>query len=504
MLVAGAAWSAKADSPEDTGRQPLAVEAVTASHASELVPGVITTTPHARYLSLHARVAVEAQRRGWSSDDRSSFRRLLRRCEVVLGVISVQHQDEERELHQRRAGTSRPHGVNVIRNALSESNAIDLGELSQVYSRVADGFYGTYGGIEATLGLISPGPVPQPGPAVDVVSWDALDRIVEIAEGPDIIDHTDFASASALCLCQVGAVGDGASLRQVYFDNDGPDPELADVHRASAAVVAAALVGQPVGSNVDLLMDSLCCYTADLAGLLGSKRLEAHALRWRGALLRNWSVWAWRRLWAELVYPLRTPRTRAEAADMFAADLPVVPVRQVLRDELPVTSAGGVLRPAEHVLSEEVSVSGDDWSILQLLRVLAVGARRGGELEGVSREAFLRYDTIGMGPAWFDDWVEEHADRMLPDAARTLAIGLFSRAEQVSRDKMQWTRTGLRMPTRLRVVGDRLRLEGQEGSGPASLRLDTFANILLQLGVLERSDSEVWQLGSHAGQIAYE
>lgn len=34
MLVAGAAWSAKADSPEDTGRQPLAVEAVTTTHAS--------------------------------------------------------------------------------------------------------------------------------------------------------------------------------------------------------------------------------------------------------------------------------------------------------------------------------------------------------------------------------------------------------------------------------------------------------------------------------------
>ncbi|GIF09375.1 hypothetical protein Asi03nite_69130 [Actinoplanes siamensis] len=169
--MAGAAWSAKADSPEDTGRQPLAVEAVTAAHASELVPAVITTTPHARYLSLHARMAVEASRRGWSSDDLPAFRQLLRRCEVILAAVSLRHDAVDREVHQRRTGKRRPHGVNTIAQALDGSESIDLDELSRAYSVVANGFYGTYGGIETALGLITPEVLPAPGPAAELKPW---------------------------------------------------------------------------------------------------------------------------------------------------------------------------------------------------------------------------------------------------------------------------------------------------------------------------------------------
>ena len=62
----GPAWTVKPDTSDDTGRQPLAVETVIATHAAALIPGVIATTPHARYLALHARLAIEAQRRGWT------------------------------------------------------------------------------------------------------------------------------------------------------------------------------------------------------------------------------------------------------------------------------------------------------------------------------------------------------------------------------------------------------------------------------------------------------
>lgn len=70
------------------------------------------------------------------------------------------------------------------------------------------------------------------------------------------------------------------------------------MHRRSAGVLVAALDGQPVGDNVDLLMDRLCCFTQDLAAVLPDSALRRYALRWRGALLRNWLVWAWRMLWA--------------------------------------------------------------------------------------------------------------------------------------------------------------------------------------------------------------
>ncbi|AVT30217.1 hypothetical protein C6361_12740 [Plantactinospora sp. BC1] len=503
MLVAGAAWSAKADSPEDTGRQPLAVEAVTAAHASELVPGVITTTPHARYLSLHARVAIEAERRGWSSSHRPDFRRLLRRCEVVLAAASLHHLNRDQEQHQRRAGWRNPHGVNTIAKALDKHGGVHLDQLAQDYSTVAEGFYGTYGGIEATLSLINPGTIPEPGQAADAEALSALDRIVDLADGPAALAEADLAGTADLCLCAVSGAADGTALRRAYFDPRGPDPELAAVHRASAAVLVAALAGQQVDDNVDLLMDRLCCYTADLAGVLASTDHEAHALRWRGALLRNWSVWAWRMIWAKLVAPLKKPGTRKDAADMFVAGLPNIAVRQALRDELPPTmDAGGVLKPAEHILNDQVGRNGGEWSALQLLQLLAVGARRAGELDGLSRNAFLRYDESSMGPGWVRGWIDEHTDQPLPDAARSLTLGLFNRAEKVSRDKMQWTRTGLRMPTRLRVVGDRLRLEGREGDAAASLRLETFASVLHQLGVLERSgDGSLWGPGPYSAEV---
>jgi hypothetical protein len=47
LVVAGPAWTVQGDAPPDTGRQPLAVEAVIGAHAAALIPGVITTTPHA-------------------------------------------------------------------------------------------------------------------------------------------------------------------------------------------------------------------------------------------------------------------------------------------------------------------------------------------------------------------------------------------------------------------------------------------------------------------------
>src|SRR5882762_831642 len=135
LQVAGAAWTAKADSPQDTGRQPLAVEAVIATHAAELIPGVITTTPHARYLSLHARVAVEAQRRGWSTaSDQTAFRQLLRCAEVVLAAISVHHGAIDPDDHQRGAGTRGPHGVNTVKRWWLDHTSLDIIDVAQVRS----------------------------------------------------------------------------------------------------------------------------------------------------------------------------------------------------------------------------------------------------------------------------------------------------------------------------------------------------------------------------------
>lgn len=504
MLVAGAAWTAKADSPQDTGRQPLAVEAVTATHAAELIPGVITTTPHARYLSLHARAALEAQRRGWSTtSDQTAFRGLLRCAEVVLSAISVRHATTDQDDHQRRAGTRGPHGVNAVKRWWLDHASLDIVDVAQVYSDAVEGFYGTYGGIESALGLIRPGDVPSPGPAADPADLSALDGIIELATQPRPLSTADLDGLADLCLCQVGTAPDGRCLRRAYFDPGTDGGEMAGTHRRSAGVLITALDGQPISDNVDVLMDRLCCFTPDLAAVIPDPDLAQHALRWRGVLLRNWSVWAWRLLWACLVDPLRIPATRSDAVEKFTADLPRVTVRQALVDELPpMTGPGGTLLPAEHDLWKDAQVAGT-WSVLQLLRLLAVGARRIDDLDEISREAFLRYDMPGMGPTWVRSWLDRMALRPLVDAAAELADELFARAEMVSRQKMQWTPRGLRMPTRLRTVGDRLWLEGREGDGSASLRLEMFTTMLHQLGVLAFSaDSTRWTRGPHQPRAA--
>jgi len=161
LVVAGPAWTVRPDTPPDTGRQPLAVEAVIGAHAAALIPGVITTTPHARYLALHARLAVQARRQGWTgAADLGEFRDLVRRAEVVLGAVSVAHAADEADAHGLRAGRVGPHGITAIGRELDEIGRIDIARLAETYSQVPGGYLQTYGGIEAVLGLTDGGKVP--------------------------------------------------------------------------------------------------------------------------------------------------------------------------------------------------------------------------------------------------------------------------------------------------------------------------------------------------------
>ncbi|GAA3212393.1 hypothetical protein ACFO1B_41460 [Dactylosporangium siamense] len=501
MLIAGPAWTAKADSPQDTGRQPLAVEAVTAAHAGELIPGVITTTPHARYLSLHAAVAAEARRLGWGSADQPAFRRLLRRAEVVLAAVSAQHAGAEPALHRRLGGKQVPHGINAVKRWKLDNNdfMIDIAAVADEYSNSLDGFYGTYSGIESVLGLVIRDTVPAPGPASAAGELAALNEIIKLASMRAKLSTKELNGLSHLCLCQVGSAPDGQNLRRAFFGSLGQSDEVTTVHRLSAGVVVAALAGQRTDDEVSLLMDRLCCFTPDLSAVLPDAGLRLHALRWRGALLRNWSVWAWRMLWAALVDPLQKPGSRAIATASFVAGLPEATVQSVLVDGLPpLTDSLGNLEPAEHMVLAAVR---GRWSVLHMLQLLAIGAQRADNLDGVSRDAFLRFDQTGLGPSWVRKWLEQDADRPLPDAAASLAGEMFTRAEKVSRQKMQWTRRGLRMPTRLRTIGDQLRLEGEEGDGRASLRLETFTSVLHQLGILGvTKNGRQWMRGPHQPQ----
>jgi hypothetical protein len=483
----------------DTGRQPLAVEAVIGVHAAALVPGVITTTPHARYLTLHARLAIEAERRGWRAEaDVVSFRELVRRAEVVLGAVSVAHDTDVPDAHRSRAGSVGAHGVNTIGRELNETGAINIGRLAAAYSQVPGGYLQTYGGIEGLLGLTDGGKVPAPGASADPSLLSVLDEVVELARREEPLSMADLVARRHLCLCEITDAADGECVRRAYFtDRDGlkGHPQR---HRLSARLLVEALRGSLVDESADMRMDRWCCFTPGLRDLLGNEDLYAHALMWRGALLRNWSVWAWRLIWAELVSPLADTGTRQDAIKAFVCDLPSVTVRQALIDDLPslVDAATGTPLAVEHDLHDDPR-NADRWQVLDLLRLLAIGAQRLDHLDPVSMEAFVGRMPDDLGPGYVAGWLKRDGNRLLADAVTDLADGLFRRAEAVSRQKMQWTRYGLRLPTRLRRIGDQWRLEGEEGAGPVSLRLNTFTSVMRQLGVLA-VDGQTWTAGRFA------
>ncbi|WP_200210391.1 hypothetical protein [Micromonospora coerulea] len=479
------------------------MEAVIGSHAAALVPGVITTTPHARYLALHARLAIEARKRGWTEKhDLDRFRDLVRRAEVVLGAVSVAHSADQPGEHRARSGDFGAHGVNTIGREVRETNAADVGRLADAYSQVPGGYLQTYAGIEWLVGLTDGGRVPTPGPAADDLLLSALDEVVGLAGREQPLSRRDLNQLRHLCLCGIDDAPDGECVRRAYFvDRDG-DQGSARIHRHSASLLVGALDGGEVSGSLDMAMDRWCCFTPGLPDLLGSDELQHHALTWRGALLRNWSVWAWRLIWAELVSPFAwRPGTREEAIEQFVAQLPDATVRQSLVGDLPplVDAGNGRPLPAEHDLYHHPR-NANGWTLVDLLRLLAVGAGRLAHLDPVSREAFIGTLPDDLGPEYMARWLDRNNDRPLADAAADLAAHLFQRAESVSRQKLQWTRHGLRLPTRLRRIGDRWRLEGEEGSGSVSLRLPTFTSVMHQLGVLAVA-GDTWTAGRHVEVI---
>ncbi len=67
-LVEGPAWTGFGIH-ESAGRYPLRVEAAVRNIVGRLLPGVITTTRHARMYGLHTLVWAEARERGLVSMD---------------------------------------------------------------------------------------------------------------------------------------------------------------------------------------------------------------------------------------------------------------------------------------------------------------------------------------------------------------------------------------------------------------------------------------------------
>src|SRR3954451_14794390 len=87
-MVEGPGWTG-IGVQESAGRYPLRVEGAVSAIVGRLLPGVITTTRHARMYCLHTLVWAEANERRLGQEATEA---LGRRCEVVIAGIHRFHQ----------------------------------------------------------------------------------------------------------------------------------------------------------------------------------------------------------------------------------------------------------------------------------------------------------------------------------------------------------------------------------------------------------------------------
>jgi hypothetical protein len=483
QFIQGPAWS-KPGLDVVAGRFPLRVETHVSRMVSRLLPGVITVTPHARYFGLHPLVYSEISKR--DIDYRADGPEFIRRCEVVIGAVS--------SLHEHAAEYGEGHGEDYIRPHLERNGHLDLAEMSQPnkYSQTLWGFSNAYYGSQLLIGAlkIETGEIPRPGERFP-------EAPLRVAMGDlfDLVDRSEISvdelrSHEHLCFCSAAPNADGELLRRTFVRPDELDGfEGSDAARRATSQLIAAIVDAGVeGSLHDAFVRGVAFGHFIHADPVASSLSISHA--WRGTILRNYSVGAWRRLWSWLVGRLDEPMTAGDLAAEATSALPEQSVSDFMRD-LPATEAGGELLPAEYEI-RAAQFTPEPYTELLLL---AIGARRSQELDGEVARAFLGLDEP-LAPLWMKAQLDAAiaSDRSVRDFASELVLRLVERAHRVASDKMRQLGDGrLWMPTRLREREGILYRTSAEGWTDVALRIDTYGRVLFESGVLGR-DGQVWSV----------
>ena len=486
MALQGPAWSAPGLAIA-AGRYPLSVERHVMRMADLLVPGVTTVTPHARYYALHALIADEAVRRGLAEVE---TQRLLRRAEVALAAVSWAHQDGD-------TGLPRAHGTDALVWRLHVGR-IDVADASQPgpdgYVSSAWGFWRPYSASEISLGVLSRADMPTPGPSCDAAAARAgLEDLLDLAERPELVVD-ELGSYGPLCVCAGGQAADGRWLARLLCGN--PDTEQrssAGTRRETIRLITRVMQTH----HVDDVTDDIGPVIAfgDFATSDVVARDLAATAAWRGVILRNYSVGAWRRLWSWLVEQVNGLTRAQDVADRFADQLPEISV-QAFFDQLPPTrTSSGNPAPAEHQLR-----ASDLPLPLRELSILAVNARRVHELDGPVRDAFFGDRRgIDLAPEWTERRFTATKSMSLRDFARELTADLLGRAQRVALAKaIRRTDGTVWLPTRLHERGEWLFKTSDEGRGDVGLRLDQLTTVLAGAGVVCRVDG-AWKV-TQAGE----
>jgi hypothetical protein len=473
-IVEGPAWTSPG-LDDGVGRYPLQVERVVGRLVSSLLPGIITTTRHARMYSLHALAWADAEERDLTP---ASAAELVRRCEAVLAAIYRNHAT-----HRVRLASS-AHGEGRV-DRFIVGGLFDVAAAAQPKSGLSEiGFRDVYTGPAAQVGLLSPGDPPGRGPRADVDALRAdLGGLLSLAER-DRVPLAELAAAGdELCLCAAGASEDGALLRRIFFEA----PETDRVDDRSRQLSAHMLLRALAESPAEDAQAAFCTYWGfgDPLDRRAGDHVAEVACGWRAAILRNYSVGAWRSLWCWLAERLRErPMTVDELGAVFADELGGISVAE-LQAGLPVRCEGTRLLPAEQ------DIAAEPWTPLVSLRLLTLGALRIDDLDERTTGLFLGTVPHDLGPRWVQRRLQEWSSDDVANLAHELVSILVNRAKRVALSRMELRGGKPRIRSRLRDRDGLLSVHGEEGAGEVALRVSALTEILIALGLLERRDDGI-------------
>jgi hypothetical protein len=453
-----------------------------------LVPGVTTVTLNARYYVLHGLIAAEANRRTLGL---AAAQDLLRRSEVAVGAVSARHVHTDPDAH---VAISRPHAYDLISPRVREGG-VDIAALAtpKVYAQPAWGFWGAYRGSEMLLRIVTRTNDIGPGEQLDVMAVRAgLGDVLTLSE-QHTLDVGSLDAHAHLCVCQSISSVDGGWLAKLFAAPDADPITRAGIRRQTLRMIARAMQLTDVDRATRDVSEFIAYSDAAAEDeLLASMDVTAE---WRGLVLRNMSVTAWRELWAWIVGQIGGLISRSALADRFAEELPVQTVDSFRASLLATRTSTG--RPAPAEFDPELLASGTP---LRSLGVLMLGAQRAHQLVGHELHGFQGHDPEDifeeLAPTWLADRLDAWTDRPLRDFARWLTGVLLDRSQRLALRKasLDLKRGVLKIPTRVYLRDDFVFRDSTEAGGAASLRWDQLVGILAGMGLLARREG-IWTLG---------
>jgi hypothetical protein len=481
-LIEGPAWTG-IGLEESAGRYPLRVETAVSRLVDRLLPGVITTTRHARMYAVHALAWAHADEQNM---DKTAAAEFVRRCEVVIAAVHHVHDP-----HRIRLSTA--HGEERVPLFVDGQN-FDVERAARHAGLSESGFAGVYQGPCVRIGALSPEQPPRRGPRADLSALRAgLADLLELA-ARDTVSIDELKRAGHLCTCEAAGSVDGRWLRRVLVEEVEAEHPEDRYRQLTCVLLLETLHEQPTADPVRAFRERWA-----FGEPFRDPEQNEHSMvasLWRAAALRNYSVGAWRGLWRWLAEQLNEqPMTAEDLGERLADALEDLTVSQLM-DGLPARMAGDVILRAEAEIADEV------WTPTQAVRQLALGAQRLDDLSGPTLLAFVGTDPNDLGPRWMSGLLDEWEGRHLRDLARELAVMLVRRAKRVALSKMYITKSGRPfVPTRLRDRDGMLSVRGAEGAGEVALRTDSLAQVLAGLGILDRDDAGTYGVSELGEQL---